>query len=141
MWRRNDGARIGSLFRKGRPGRAPGPPFAGELLDLGPAPSAFGQADRIVVDVTERNMQMLVVRRGEQVFASQARCPHLGRRLDDAVIRAGGITCRAHGHCFDLRTGLPRTGSWPTHPPARSSLAVYPAWIENGMLRVLLPPR
>jgi nitrite reductase (NADH) small subunit len=43
--------------------------------------------------------------RGEQVFATQARCPHRDGPLADGLLGGNVLICPLHGRKFDLRTG------------------------------------
>jgi nitrite reductase (NADH) small subunit len=44
--------------------------------------------------------------RSEQVFATQAACPHKGGPLSDGIIGAGKVICPLHSYKFDLETGV-----------------------------------
>jgi nitrite reductase (NADH) small subunit len=45
--------------------------------------------------------------RGDNVFATQAWCPHRGGPLADGLIGDGRVICPLHGYIFDLATGEP----------------------------------
>jgi nitrite reductase (NADH) small subunit len=45
--------------------------------------------------------------RGEEVFATQARCPHRGGPLADGTVGGAVVQCPLHGFKFDLETGKP----------------------------------
>ena len=51
--------------------------------------------------------QHVAVFRGpcEEVFATQARCPHRGGPLADGFVGAGKVVCPLHAFSFDLATG------------------------------------
>jgi nitrite reductase/ring-hydroxylating ferredoxin subunit len=116
------------------------PPRASQTVDLGPLDDLLGRSDRAVVDVPGRAMKLLIVSRRGELFAFQATCPHMGRPLDDAVISSAGVTCRGHGLCFDLRTGASRRSPGGLSSRlGRPRLGVYPAWIDQGRLRVQVP--
>jgi len=42
---------------------------------------------------------------GDQVFATQERCPHLGGPLADGLIDQGAVICPLHDRTYDLRSG------------------------------------
>jgi nitrite reductase/ring-hydroxylating ferredoxin subunit len=57
-------------------------------------------------------------------------CPHMGRLLDQAVVRGGCIECPWHGYRFDVATGR-RVGGDSPHMRALPELR-----IEDGLVRL-----
>lgn len=54
----------------------------------------------------------------DEVFASQAECPHLQGPLADGMLGGTTIMCPLHDRAYDLRTGAVLVGE--------CSIAVYP---------------
>jgi nitrite reductase/ring-hydroxylating ferredoxin subunit len=108
--------------------RADDPTVAGEgKLDCGPADTLL-PAGRTVVQFGD--LEVLVVRTRQGVFAIENRCPHIKRRLSDAAVGGRALTCAGHGQRYDLSTGK-RMGA-PMAPTNRAQ--VFNASIEAGRL-------
>src|SRR5215510_5842114 len=71
---------------------------------------------------------------GEQVYAVDNRCPHMGFPLDRGSVRDGILTCHWHHARFDLASG-------GTFDLFADDVAVYPTIVENGEVWVDLTPR
>lgn len=74
--------------------------------------------------------EIVLLRRGEDVFAYHNECPHQGRNLDYVpgkfLIRNDSIICAAHGATFAVATGDCLGG------PCRTGLVRVPVRIEGG---------
>lgn len=100
---------------------------AGMAADL-PA----GTPARVVVDETP----VLLLRRGETVYALHDRCSHRGCSLSaQGEISGDTVTCQCHGSQFALRDGALRRGPATTDQPA------YEVRQSDGRVEVRLPPR
>lgn len=90
----------------------------------------------ISVDVGDR-WDLIVLRRGDEVFVYHNECPHAGRNLDYApgrfLVNKGVITCAVHGACFDVSSGACRGG------PAQSGLVAVPVRVVDGAVWLLDP--
>jgi len=53
-----------------------------------------------------RDIDVAIFRtRADQLFATQAACPHRGGPLADGLIGAGKVICPLHSYVFELATG------------------------------------
>lgn len=77
---------------------------------------------------------ILISREGDQVYASDAVCPHKFGPLEESVPVDGCLKCPVHDATFDLETGRPRPGEeWAGRLP------VYPARVDDGYIYVIVP--
>lgn len=81
-----------------------------------------GQALR--VELAE--IDVAVVRVGDEVFAIEDVCSHAEVPLSDGEIAGCTIECELHGSRFDLRSGK------PTGPPATRPVPVFEATVVDG---------
>jgi 3-phenylpropionate/trans-cinnamate dioxygenase ferredoxin subunit len=72
------------------------------------------------------NLEIAVVKVGDEVFAIEDVCSHAYVPLSDGEVEGCTIECALHGSRFDLRTGK------PTGPPASQPVPVYPTSIVDG---------
>jgi nitrite reductase/ring-hydroxylating ferredoxin subunit len=91
-----------------------------------------GGAIAVDIDSSTGGFNLIVLRRGEQVFAYHNECPHAGRRLDWApgkfLIKDGAVICAAHGATFDIPTGAVIAG------PCRNGLAPMSLRVVDGVV-------
>jgi nitrite reductase/ring-hydroxylating ferredoxin subunit/uncharacterized membrane protein len=73
-----------------------------------------GRPTRVVVDDTP----VLLVRRGEEIYAVHDRCSHRGCSLSEGKIDGHDVVCSCHGSRFDLRSGAVRSGPATSPQPA-----------------------
>jgi len=69
---------------------------------------------------------VVLVRRGDAVYALRDKCSHAELSLSEGELTRKGIECWLHGSCFDLRTGA------PSSPPATEPVEVFPVEIRDG---------
>lgn len=108
-----------------------GPDLAGgiALADL---------ADGALLQGHAHGEAVLLVRRGEEIFALSATCTHYGAPLADGLVHGGTLRCPWHHACFDLRSGA------AVAAPALNDLERYAVLREGDRVRVggkLAPPR
>jgi NADPH-dependent 2,4-dienoyl-CoA reductase/sulfur reductase-like enzyme/nitrite reductase/ring-hydroxylating ferredoxin subunit len=77
-------------------------PPSGPDLTKGVALSDF-KDDKLLGYVGDE--EVLLVRRGGEVFAVGAHCSHYHGPLADGLVTGGSVRCPWHHACFDLRTG------------------------------------
>jgi len=90
---------------------------AGPDLTQGLALSAMADGDKLVGHVGEE--EVLLVRRGEEVFAVGPSCTHYHGPLVEGLVVGDTVRCPWHHACFDLRTGE------AVRTPAFDSLACW----------------
>ena len=92
--------------------------------------------------VTVTDTLVLLVREGDQVYALEPRCGHMGGPLHDGTLQGHVVTCPWHGSQYDVRTGRALRG--PYRIPVVSRLLTglakprktYPARILGGSVEV-----
>ncbi|MBL8297007.1 MAG: Rieske (2Fe-2S) protein [Rhodanobacteraceae bacterium] len=91
-----------------------------------------GGAVAVDIDSSTGGFSLILLRRGDQVFAYHNECPHAGRRLDWApgkfLIKDGAVICAAHGATFDIPTGSVIAG------PCRNGLAPVKLQVSEGIV-------
>ena len=76
--------------------------------------------------VTVDGEDVVLYRRGSEIFALGNECPHQGGNLCDGWIEGDILSCPLHGWEFDVRTGR----SWCD--PKRMRLMNYAVTVEPG---------
>jgi nitrite reductase/ring-hydroxylating ferredoxin subunit len=61
---------------------------------------------------------VLLLQKGDQVFAIHDRCSHRGCSLSDGTLDSLEIVCACHGSRFDLRDGAVKEGPATAAQPA-----------------------
>jgi nitrite reductase/ring-hydroxylating ferredoxin subunit/uncharacterized membrane protein len=77
-----------------------------------------------------RGAPVMVLRRGSDVIALAATCPHRGAPLDRGTFGPETVTCPWHGSCFALGSGALVSG------PSSSPLPRYDARVRNGIVEL-----
>jgi 3-phenylpropionate/trans-cinnamate dioxygenase ferredoxin subunit len=94
------------------------------LAELGDTP--------LGVEVPGSDLELALVRIGDEVFAIRDECSHGRVRLSEGDVDASScaIECYLHGSMFDLRTGA------ALNLPATQPVPVYPCVIEDDQILV-----
>jgi nitrite reductase/ring-hydroxylating ferredoxin subunit len=85
-----------------------------------------GRPARVVVDDTP----VLVLRRGQEIFAIHDRCSHRGCSLSEGELEGDDVVCACHGSRFDIRTGALKQG------PATAPQPAFQVRVENEVVEV-----
>jgi nitrite reductase/ring-hydroxylating ferredoxin subunit/uncharacterized membrane protein len=85
-----------------------------------------GSPKRITVDGTD----IALFRRGNQVYAVNAVCPHAGGPLDEGQVEGETVQCPWHDSVFDLADGS------IVHGPTAFPVACYEARRRNGQIEI-----
>jgi 3-phenylpropionate/trans-cinnamate dioxygenase ferredoxin subunit len=80
--------------------------------------------------VTVGDVEVALVRDGDDFFAIRDECSHAAIALSEGDVEGCLIECWLHGSTFDLRTGKPTT------LPAFEPVAVYPVRVEGDDVQV-----
>lgn len=76
--------------------------------------------------VTVGDLEVVVARDGDEVFALQNECSHAAVALSEGEVADCQIECWLHGSMFDLRTGK------PTNLPATEPVATFPVDVRGS---------
>jgi NADPH-dependent 2,4-dienoyl-CoA reductase/sulfur reductase-like enzyme/nitrite reductase/ring-hydroxylating ferredoxin subunit len=88
-------------------------------------------SDGVAVEGHFHDEPVLVVRRGDEVFAVAARCSHYGAPLEDGLVVGDSVRCPWHHACFSLRSGE------ALRPPALNALDCYTVERAENRVRVI----
>ncbi len=84
--------------------------------------------------VRHDGVAVVLVRRGEKVYAVGEQCSHLSAPMSEGWLYRGDLVCPWHGSCFDLESGAPVNG------PATAPLACYETRIQDGHIEIRRQP-
>jgi 3-phenylpropionate/trans-cinnamate dioxygenase ferredoxin subunit len=87
-------------------------------------------AEGTPLPVTVDDVDVALVRQGEELYAIRDQCSHAAVPLSEGDVDGCLIECWLHGSTFDLRTGKPTT------LPAFEPVPVYPVRVEGDDLLV-----
>ncbi len=104
------------------------PALSGPELSLGIAAAEVKEGEPLLGQVNGESV--VLVRRGDEVFAVGAKCTHYGGALADGIVSGDFIRCPWHHARFDLRTGSPVA-------PALSPIPCYSVECREERIYVL----
>lgn len=84
--------------------------------------------------VEHAGVAVVLIRRGERIFAIGDHCPHLAAPMSQGWLYRGELVCPWHGSRFDLNTGAPANG------PATAPLACYETRVKDGRIEIRRRP-
>ncbi len=70
--------------------------------------------------------EVLLCRRGDEVYAVDNLCSHAAERLFHGKLKGNRLFCPLHGAAFDITTGEALSA------PAKQPLATYPVLLRDG---------
>jgi len=62
-------------------------------------------ADGTMKEVLVQGRGIIIARIGDEYYAADNRCPHMGGKLSQGKLEGTVVTCPRHGSQFDLRDG------------------------------------
>jgi 3-phenylpropionate/trans-cinnamate dioxygenase ferredoxin subunit len=83
-------------------------------------------ADGAALRIELTEIDVAVVRVGDEIFALEDVCSHAEFPLTDGEVGGPTIECALHGSRFDLRSGK------PLGPPATQPVRTYPVSVIDG---------
>jgi NADPH-dependent 2,4-dienoyl-CoA reductase/sulfur reductase-like enzyme/nitrite reductase/ring-hydroxylating ferredoxin subunit len=104
------------------------PKVSGPDLAAGVATSEVVDGKMVVGHVDGESV--LLIRRGEEIFATGATCTHYSGPLGEGLVVGDTVRCPWHHACFDLRTGE------AVRAPALNPIACYDVVVEGERVRV-----
>lgn len=78
------------------------------------------------------NRKLCLVRSGEQLYATQLKCPHAGADLSRGFCKNGKLICAYHRYSYELSTGKGDVGQG-------DYIDTYPVEVRNDGIYINLP--
>lgn len=104
------------------------PQKSGPDLTVGVARTTLVEGRPLLGHVGEE--RVMVVKQGDELFATGAVCTHYSGPLDEGLVVDGAVRCPWHHACFDLRSGE------AVRAPALNPIACYEVIEADGLVRV-----
>jgi nitrite reductase/ring-hydroxylating ferredoxin subunit len=87
-------------------------------------------ADGGMRTVESSDVQILVIRDGDNIYALKNECTHEEFPLSEGWVEDGCIFCAFHGAKFDLKSGDALS------LPAYEAVQTFPVRVNNGMIEI-----
>ncbi|MBW2289412.1 MAG: Rieske 2Fe-2S domain-containing protein [Deltaproteobacteria bacterium] len=94
----------------------------------------IGDGGKKVVSVGEA--KVLLLRKGEEVWAVDAKCPHMNLPLSPGKWDGEILKCRFHGACYNVADGSRVKPPWLLASMGSDTLPTYPVTIKDGRIFV-----
>lgn len=75
------------------------------------------------------SISMVLIRRNNEIFALNSRCPHMGCSFANGTLKDYILTCPCHGWSFDIRNGEYQVNK-------NIKLETFETKVENGQILV-----
>jgi nitrite reductase/ring-hydroxylating ferredoxin subunit len=75
------------------------------------------------------SISMVIIRRNNEIFALNSRCPHMGCSFGNGALKEYILTCPCHGWSFDIRNGQYQANK-------NIKLETFETKVENGQILV-----
>ncbi len=86
-----------------------------------------------VLPVSVGGLDLLICRHQGEIYAIENRCSHADMPLECGRVKAGWISCPAHGARFDLATGE------ALGPPATAPIRIFTVQVDGDIVSVASP--
>ena len=94
----------------------------------------IADGDKKVVSVGGE--KVLLLRKGEEVWAVNSKCPHMKLPLSRGSWDGEIIKCRFHGACFRATDGYRVEPPWLLASFGSDKLATYPVMVKDGRILI-----
>ncbi len=94
----------------------------------------IADAGKKIVSVGEK--KVLLLRKGDEVWAVDSKCPHMKLPLSVGKWDGETLKCRFHGACYSVADGSRVKLPWLLANMGSDKLATYPVTIKDGRIFV-----
>ena len=94
----------------------------------------IADAGKKIVSVGEK--KVLLLRKGDEVWAVDSKCPHMKLPLSGSKWDGETVKCRWHGARFRVADGSRVESPWLLASIGSDTLATYPVTIKDGRILV-----
>ena len=94
----------------------------------------IADAGKKIVSVGEK--KVLLLRKGDEVWAVDSKCPHMKLSLSGSKWDGETVKCRWHGARFRVADGSRVESPWLLASIGSDTLATYPVTIKDGRILI-----